>query len=163
MQYCMSGSLEGVVFGFSWKLWQHGRFQLRPHQSHIMRSCQSHRELKIHVRSRELICEKLEGCLHMDNVRLMLCLTMKIIMLQQQPQFVKKCVLQLVVVVLQFQLLIQVVTYVYSSCHTSTCSNFCSMPWLLSEHNLGTSIMMAQILHNYQKMQLQSQNALTLS
>ena len=41
----------------------------------------------------------------MAGVRLMLCLMMEIILLYQLPQVVKKCVIQLVVVFHQFELL----------------------------------------------------------
>ena len=114
----MSCSLEGIFFGFLWKIWQKRRFQLRPHHSHLLSSCRGHRELKIHVRSRELLSEKLslqklveEGCLHVADVRLMLCLMMQIILLQQKPQAVNKFLLQFMVVFQKFQLLIQVVSY----------------------------------------------------
>ena len=113
----MSGSLEG--FFLLWKLWQKVRFQLRPHHSHLVRICWVHRELKIHVRSRELLRNKLslqklvdKVCLHVADVRFMLCLMMQIMMLYQNPRVVNKCVLQLVVVFQKLQFLIQVVSYV---------------------------------------------------
>ena len=90
-----------------------------------------------------------EGCLHVAYVRLMLCLMMQAMLLYQQPQVANKCVLHLVVVVQQFQLLIQVVSYVYSSFHPSTFITFIIAHWFLSDHNLGTSILMARVLQHY--------------
>ena len=52
-----------------------------------------------------------EGCLQVAEIRLMLCLMIHMVLMKIQPQVLKKCVLQLVMVVQQLQLLIRVVYY----------------------------------------------------
>ena len=63
-------------------------FQLCPHHSNLVSIFRSHRELKIHMRLRELICENLslhnffyEGCLHIYDMSFILCLMIQIMML----------------------------------------------------------------------------------
>ena len=109
----MAGILVGVLCCLLWKLWQQVSFHLRPYHSHLVIRCRIHRELHIHMKSRELLREKLslqklvnEGCLHMSDVGLMLCMMMQMMMIQHPTQVVKKCVIQLMVVVHQLQLLI---------------------------------------------------------
>ena len=152
----MLGSLEGVVSCLLWKICQQGRFQQITHHYHLVSRCWSHCELKINMRSRELLRENIslhklvdEGCLNVADVKSMLFLTMQTMMLYNQTQVVKKCVLQLVVVVQKLQLLIQVVSYFKSYFQPSTCSTFRSVPWFLSNHNLGMFIMLDHIHQHY--------------